>query len=148
MSHTDTFALGAFFPYRLSRLAEQVNHDFYRKHREKYGISKHDWCCFALIGEFGRTTATHIVNQCGMHKTKVSRSVSALEGRGWISRVADNSDRRVEIIELTPAGIEIHREIIENARQFEHSILQRFDEADREHIREWLARLERRFTTR
>ena len=148
MNQTDTFALGAFLPYRLSKLADSVNQDFYRKHRDKYGISRHDWCCFALIGELGQTTATTIVNHCGMHKTKVSRSISALETQGWIRRWADDNDRRVEIIALTPAGREIYAEIARNACEFERAILQKFNAEDREQIGDWLTRMEKRFNGR
>ena len=148
MNQTETFALGAFFPYRLSRLADQVNDDFYRKHRERYGLARHEWCCFALIGEFGQTTATTIVGLCGMHKTKVSRAVSSLENRNWINRWADDADRRVEIISLTASGREIYNEVARSAREFEQAILRKLNIEDRADIDGWLTRMEQRLRVR
>ncbi len=43
----------------------------------------------------------------------VSNSVATLEGRGWIRRLRDASDRRVVKLELTPAG----RSVLEGARR-------------------------------
>jgi DNA-binding MarR family transcriptional regulator len=58
-----------------------------------------------------------------MHKTKVSRAVSALEKRRWLVRETDEADRRVEHLRLTKAGEEAYRTMVPLARAFERRLL-------------------------
>ena len=39
-----------------------------------------------------------------MHKTKVSRAVSSLNARRWLTRRRDTADRRLEKLNLTARG--------------------------------------------
>jgi DNA-binding MarR family transcriptional regulator len=111
--------LQEFIPYRLTRAAEDVGHRFARVYRERYGIDRPEWRTLALIGQFTRITATEIAAQTGMHKTKVSRAVWALEERNWLVRKVDGSDRRVEQLELTSEGKAVYAELVSVARGFE-----------------------------
>ena len=90
----ERLVLEAFLPYRLVRASELVSRRFAEAYRAAHGITRQEWRCFAILGEAGRTTATEIARRSTMHKTKVSRAVAALQARGWLSRRADEADRR------------------------------------------------------
>jgi DNA-binding MarR family transcriptional regulator len=77
-----------------------------------------------------------------MHKTKVSRAVSALEKRRWITRAADEADRRVEHLKLTKTGEEAYRALVPIARSFEARLLERASAPDREAVAKALKVLE------
>jgi DNA-binding MarR family transcriptional regulator len=74
-------------------------------------------------------TATAIGAHSAMHKTKVSRAVTALEKRKWLSRETDPADRRAERLTLTKAGRAAYREMVPVAREFEAKLLDRIDES-------------------
>ena len=112
----------AFLPYRLIRIAEQVSQDFSAIYSARHGLSRAEWRCLATLGQTGSTTASEIVGHSAMHKTMVSRAVAELERRGWISRRADHEDRRVEHLELTPAGRRAYADIIPLAEDFERKL--------------------------
>ena len=80
-----------------------------------------------------------------MHKTKVSRAVSALEERRWLQRETDPEDRRVERLALTPPGAKAYAELVPLARRFEADLLRTLDPAEREALSTGLAAIERRF---
>ncbi len=117
-----TFALEAFLPYRLMRIAEQVSEDFAAIYREQFGLRRAEWRCLATLGQFETATATEISSHSSMHKTKVSRAVAELDRRGWICREADNQDRRIEHLTLTNAGRRAFEEIVPLARNFERKL--------------------------
>ena len=115
----EPLALEGFLPYRLARAAEQVSRQFAALYRERHGMTRPEWRTLATIGQYKRITATSIGQHSSMHKTKVSRAIRALEERGWITRQADETDRRIEHIELTREGRQNYMELVTLARSYE-----------------------------
>jgi DNA-binding MarR family transcriptional regulator len=139
----DVLALEAFLPYRLNRLADAVSRDFSKLYRERYGLTRPEWRTLATLGQYGTMTATEIGAHSAMHKTKVSRSVAALEERRWLERETDAADRRIERLSLTPAGRRVYSEIVPAAKAFEAELLGRLNPRQREALLAGLAALER-----
>ena len=139
-------SLEDFLPYRLNRLADAVSRDFSRIYKERFGLTRPEWRLLATLGQYGTMTATEIGRHSSMHKTKVSRAVSALEERRWLVRNADESDRRVEHLALTKAGDAGYRELVPLAHEFEASMMSRMNAREREAVRAGLAALERLLT--
>jgi len=131
-----------FLPYRLNRLAEAVSRDFQTIYRTRYGLTRPEWRLLASLGQNGTMTATEVGRDSAMHKTKVSRAVSALEERRWLKRETDPDDRRVERLALTPVGAKAYAEIVPLARRFEADLLRTLAPADREALLAGLDALE------
>ena len=85
-----------FLPYRLNRIAEAVSREFSKLYRDRHDLTRPEWRTLATLGQFGTMTATAIGEHSTMHKTKVSRAVSELEKRKWLTRAPDEADRRTE----------------------------------------------------
>ena len=116
------FKLETFLPYRLNQAAERVSQRFAAQYRSRYRMTRPEWRALAALGSYGRMTATEIGANSSMHKTKVSRAVRALEEKRWLKRSEDMSDRRIEHLELTPAGKRIYGEMITLARAYEEEM--------------------------
>jgi DNA-binding MarR family transcriptional regulator len=127
----DILALEDFLPYRLNRLADAISRDFSATYRGQLGITRPEWRLIATLGQYGTMTATRIGRHSAMHKTKVSRAVTALEKRRWVTRATDEADRRVEHLKLTKAGEEVYRGMVPVAKAFEARLLARLSEEDR-----------------
>lgn len=139
----DLLSLEEFLPYRLNRLADAVSRDFSRLYRDRFGLTRPEWRLLATLGQYGTMTATAIGQHSAMHKTKVSRAVTALEERRWLRRTPDATDRRVEHLTLTKAGEDAYRELVPLAREFETRILEQMRPAEKSAIISGLAALER-----
>lgn len=139
----DLLSLEEFLPYRLNRLADAVSRDFSRLYRDRFGLTRPEWRLLATLGQYGTMTATAIGQHSAMHKTKVSRAVTALEERRWLRRTPDATDRRVEHLTLTKAGENAYRELVPLAREFETRILEQMRPAEKSAIISGLAALER-----
>jgi DNA-binding MarR family transcriptional regulator len=139
----DILYLERFIPYRLNRLADAVSREFARIYKDRFGLTRPEWRVLAALGQFGTMTATEIGVHSAQHKTKVSRAVSGLEKRRWLTRKADGSDRRIEHLTLTRTGCEAYREIVPLAKAFEGTVLAGMSESDRAAILDGLSGLER-----
>lgn len=118
----DLLELENFLPYRLNRLADAVSRGFSRLYKERFGLTRPEWRLLATLGQYGSMTATTVGRHSSMHKTKVSRAVTALESRRWLTRTTDEADRRVEHLTLTKAGEDAYRELVPLAKEFERHL--------------------------
>lgn len=136
------FDLESFLPYRLNRAAELISVSFAREYKQRYQITRPEWRTLAALGSVGKMTATEVGVHSNMHKTKVSRAVRALEQRRWLKRTEDNSDRRVEHLELTALGQKSYREIAALARAYQASLEQTLGQGAIERIEAGLTEVE------
>lgn len=134
--------LESFLPYRLYRLADAVSREFSRVYKDRHGLTRPEWRTLAGLGQHGTMTATALGEQSAMHKTKVSRAVTELERRRWLSRTPDVKDRRVEHLALTKVGIAAYREMVPLAEAFERELLAKLSAGERAAITNGLAAIE------
>jgi DNA-binding MarR family transcriptional regulator len=116
-------ALEAFLPYRMTRIGSEVSAQFRSIYGPEHDLTIPEWRVLATLGQFGEVSAKVIGRHSGMHKTKVSRAVSTLDGRRWLRRTQNGTDRREEILTLTPAGRRAYEAIVPKALAFEKRIL-------------------------
>ena len=138
-----TLELENFLPYRLNRLADAVSREFQKIYKGRYGLTRPEWRLLATLGQYGTMTATEVGHHSAMHKTKVSRAVSALETRNWLARETDRIDRRIERLSLTKTGERTYREMVPLARAFETDLLSGLNPSDRQALLAGLDALER-----
>jgi DNA-binding MarR family transcriptional regulator len=109
-AHPD-FDLDTFLPYLLNQAAEATSHGFQAIYRERHGLTRTQWRVIANLGKFGAMTARDICAVSHIEKTKVSRAVAALESENMLSRAPSETDRRAEILSLTPHGRAVFAEL-------------------------------------
>ncbi len=86
-------------------------------------MTRPEWRALAALGQLGTLTSTQICQHSNMHKTKVSRAVQSLSKRGWLIRKRDDSDRRVEYLQLSAIGLRRYSKLVELAQQFQNELL-------------------------
>ncbi|MCY4336712.1 MAG: MarR family winged helix-turn-helix transcriptional regulator [Litoreibacter sp.] len=96
--------LSLFLPYLLHRAAEQTGAAFERRYRDRYGMLRTEWRVLFHVGQMPGLTAKLICAKAGLHKTKVSRAIRALEKKRFLKRETVEEDRRSETLHLTRAG--------------------------------------------
>ncbi len=139
----EPFDLDAFLPYLLNQAAEATSSGFHSLYREKYGMTRTQWRVLANLGKFGAMTARDICEVSHIEKTKVSRSISALEDRRMLSRTPSPHDRRVEILSLTSAGKTVFSELGELAISYDKLLRERLGSEDAQLLDGILRRLRR-----
>lgn len=130
MGDMDTdFDLQAFLPYLLNQAAEASSRDFQSIYRSRFGMTRTQWRILAHLGRFGAMTARDICRRSQIEKTKVSRSITALEARGWLQRAPSPVDRRSELLELTAAGRAGFAEVGQHALAYDQALRAELGEA-------------------
>ena len=118
------FDLEDFLPYLLNQAAEATSQSFQESSHKTYGMSRTGWRVMAHLGKFGAMSARDICARSHIEKTKVSRSVAALESAGWISRTISAQDRRAEMLVLTEAGQTVFADLGQRATAYDQELRQ------------------------
>ncbi|EKE43056.1 transcriptional regulator, MarR family [Oceaniovalibus guishaninsula JLT2003] len=135
------FRLETFLPYLLNRAAEKASLDFARAYRDRYGMLRTEWRVLVHLGRFGDMTASQIGARAGIHKTKISRAVAALEQRRFLRRLNVEDDRRRAMLSLTPAGRDAHDDLTRAAAAHDAAMTEGFTAAELDTLRDCLRRI-------
>lgn len=73
-------------------------------HIRSLGLTPPQFDIVATLGNTPGMTATELGEKTLITKGTLTGVVDRLAARGWVERVAHDSDRRCQIIRLTPAG--------------------------------------------
>jgi DNA-binding MarR family transcriptional regulator len=133
--------LEEFLPYRLAVLSHTVSTTIAKVYEKKFGVSIPEWRVIAILGRFAGLSAVEVADRTMLDKVAVSRAVSKLIKNGRIDREFADADRRRSILNLSPAGQQVHNEIAPLALAFEHELLQGISEADYEAFNSVVERL-------
>jgi DNA-binding MarR family transcriptional regulator len=114
--------LERFLPYRLNVLASLTSNALAQIYADRFGLTIPAWRVVATLGQYGVRTARDIAAHAVMHKSTVSRAVSALEERGLIVRRPNRDDRREELLELTDEGSAVYKALAPEALAFEDKL--------------------------
>ena len=124
------FDLEDFLPYLLNRAAEHTSHEFQAIYKGKYGMLRTEWRILFHLGRYGNMTAKEICERGGLHKTKVSRAVMALEKKRFLKREKLETDKRVEILKLTRQGEITYRDLSHHAEAYQARMTAELSETD------------------
>ncbi len=135
--------LDQFAPYRVVALGHLISDRLSRVYRDE-NITIPEWRVLAVIGEADRVAARDVVRKTPMDKMTVSRAVTSLEQKGFVTRAADESDRRVSMLSLSPAGRTLFDRIAALALAFEDDLLSSLEPDEAAAFRLALEKLEER----
>lgn len=130
MDQKHDFDLQLFLPYLLNQAAEGSSLEFQRIYKNRYGMLRTEWRVLFHLGIYGAMTAKDIGDRAKTHKTKISRAVAALEKRRFLKRTKSEVDRRLEMLELTPAGTAAYVDLHEEAAQYNAKLTSRLTKSE------------------
>ena len=141
MTERDSFDITGFLPYLLNQAAEAASKDFQPEYRKKYGMLRTEWRVLFHLGRYGQLTAKTISERASLHKTKVSRAVSALQSKRYLTREEDPSDGRAEQLSLTREGARVYGDLIKAAATYDAAITADFTPEEDRILRKCLMRI-------
>lgn len=117
------FDLSAFLPYQLAVASSRVSRGFAALYRAEFGFSIPEWRVMAHLAQSGAVSVREIHARVDMDKSKVSRAAARLEVAGLIEKRANEADRRLIDITLTPKGDEMIARILPMALAYQAEVL-------------------------
>ena len=128
-------------PFALIRAREKVMAPI-REMLAASGITEQQWRILRVLSEFGPQDGTLLSERTSLLPSSQTRIVQSMLERGYVTRTADNNDRRRQTVAITPAG----QTIIDNHLDEAKVIAARFQEIlgkdDLERLLEILAKLD------
>lgn len=97
------YRLEAHTGYWLRRVSNCVSGSF-EQLLQQAGSSVTEWVALSLIHEAGRTTPGKLAEATGMTKGAISKVLDKIETKGYLRRIVDSQDSRVQQLSLTPRG--------------------------------------------
>ncbi|THH35195.1 MarR family transcriptional regulator [Aliishimia ponticola] len=135
------FDLTTFLPYLLNQAAERLSLEFQQTYKVKYGMLRTEWRVLFHLGRYGEMTAKQICDRAGLHKTKVSRAVTALEKKRFLIRSEMAGDRRHSALALTKSGRAAFEDLCRDAQAFDAQIRASLPDGEAQLLERGLMRL-------
>ena len=135
------FQLQDFLPYLLNRAAEKSSLEFQQVYKSRYGMLRIEWRFLFHLGAYGEMTARDLCVKAGLHKTKVSRAVTALEEKRFLTRSENPEDRRFEFLKLTKHGHKAYEDLHLKAKEFQAEISRNMTKGELETLTHSLQKL-------
>lgn len=135
------FDLKDFTPYLLTMAAETSSANFQRYYKDRYGMLRTEWRVLFHLGRYGPMMAKEICDRARLHKTKVSRAVSALDGRRYLVRQEQARDRRMETLLLTRQGQTVFQDLYREAGRYDAEMMSGFTAEERTILHKCLTRI-------
>ena len=143
MSENDPLQIQDFMPYLLNRAAETTSQDFQKTYKDRYGMLRTEWRILFHLGRYGDLTAKQICSMADLHKTKVSRAVSALARKRFLVRTQVPTDRRNELLALTKQGQSTFDHLQREATVYNETLMASFTADEQQVLRQCLKKMAR-----
>lgn len=125
------FDLDDFLPYQLAVAAARVSRGFAERYRSEFGITIPEWRVLAHLSAAGGPVSVREVHaRVDMDKSKVSRAAARLEQAGLVAKAANDEDRRLVSLTLTPAGRGLVERIVPLALDWQAEMTARLGSKD------------------
>ena len=72
-----------------------------------YGVAQSQWYILLYIRHSTEPTQKELQDYLQVRSATLTTAINALERKGWVTRQQSETDRRVKILQLTPAGVEL-----------------------------------------
>ena len=100
-----------------------------------------DFAVLAALEECGALSQAEIGRRLGLDRNDVNGVLNRLEGRSQVDRQADPTDRRRNVVTLTPAGRLHLEELQQHADAVQDELLAGLDPVERDQLQALLAKL-------
>ena len=107
----DRFPLTDHVAFRLIHLADVISRAATAVYESRYGINNSELRAMIVLREQQPLTVGELSRRGRIDKAWVSRSISSLRKRGLVSSKAHPTDSRMTHVSLTPAGVELTRQL-------------------------------------
>lgn len=131
IEESDVLDLFNYAPYLVRSIANRLNQSGSNLLAQEFGIGLNEWSCIALLAIEQDVSASRICEVGGFDKAVVSRSINALEEKGYVRTSPSATHGRRRLIRLTQAGQRLYRDLMGVAKKREAYLLDGLSSSDR-----------------
>lgn len=132
--------------YQLHLVLSFSTADVVRLCEREFGITRHEWGYIGLLAALGAMSPSDLALRSGMDRSRTSKALMPLVGKGLVARRSQPGDRRRATVALTPDGQALHARIFPRVLAIHQALLDPFSPAEVAQLATLLDRLRRRAT--
>ncbi|QGQ94545.1 MarR family transcriptional regulator [Paenibacillus psychroresistens] len=103
------------FRSALQNLKKKMTHDF--ANQFNHGLTTPQFYILFMIRENGTCKVTALAEQMGVKPSAISVMIDKMVNQGYVIRLADTSDRRVVLLQITEAGLLVVKEFEQQSNE-------------------------------
>ena len=111
------------------------------------GLTVTEWRILLHLAQQQALTASDIVRESGMEKSKVSRAVANLENLGLVERQLAEDDHRVKLLRMTELGKKRYHALVPRVLDWERELIAGLDAGEYRDLMYLLDKLGRHLNT-
>lgn len=117
------FALSNFFPYQLTHLQSLVSQSIAQVYQGEFDLSRQQWRVLAILATHAPINAKSIGTLANLEKMPTSRAIKGLLTQKLITRVDSQTDKRTQLLSLSPQGDALFKQLVPLVNQQEQALL-------------------------
>ncbi len=129
------------FAARFNYLGLRYNTPLYGWVEERFGLNRAEFVVIYSLAMMDGVTASEIAASTAFPKNTLSRAVNRIADLGLIRRSADETDRRQQILTLTPSGRALYEEALPRFVALEEEMLAPLTLVERETLSALMAKV-------
>jgi len=129
-----------YLPALLAQASHLISSEFHVVARRQ-GFSVSDWRVLATLAGGKPISIGKLAQVAVIKQPTVTRLLDRMEAKGQVERLPHDSDRRVTLVRITPAGARTVAKLMVLAREHEHRVLEPFGLARAEELKATLRRM-------
>ncbi len=114
-----------YLPALLAQASHLISGEFHRIAKSK-GFTVSEWRVLATLAGNEPMSIGRLAELSVSKQPTVTRLLDRMEARGQVRRLPHDSDRRVTLVQITPAGTKLVAGLIKLAREHERRVLEPF----------------------
>jgi len=120
----------ALITFRVSVLSQMLARLVDASVGQSLGLSSRQWRVLVMLNRLGPSTSGAVARMASLDHSQVSRASFELAAKGLVVQAGDASDRRRQVLSLTPAGVAVLRDGLGGSLERERRLRARLGEAD------------------
>ncbi|HEX2542222.1 MAG TPA: MarR family transcriptional regulator [Caldimonas sp.] len=129
-----------YLPALLAQASQLISAEFHAVVRRQ-GLSISEWRVLATLADSPRMSIGRLASIALAKQPTVTRLLDRMQEKGHVRRTAHDSDRRVTLVGITPAGRQLVQRLIVLAREHEDRVLAPFGLARADALKTTLRRI-------
>ncbi|HYF18986.1 MAG TPA: MarR family transcriptional regulator [Ramlibacter sp.] len=114
-----------YLPALLAQASQLISGEFHRIVRAR-GFTVSEWRVLASLEGAAPMSIGELARVAVMKQPTLTRVLDRMQTRGEVRRVAHDTDRRITLVAITPAGRRMVSRLIAEAKEHEHRVLEPF----------------------
>jgi len=140
--HGSGLAVDNFITSWMNQLSHALRRHLTLSYADPFGVSVAEWRMLAFIAHEGQLSLSQLAQLSSTDKALVSRTLKLLEHRGLVQLQASGRGRARKLLcRLSPAGLDLHDQMIRVARERQAAMLRVLSPTERQGLYEALNKL-------